>query len=62
MIRYDTKDDVSFRLGVGGGRPGKETGVVSLVWGDASSTSRVGGEGKTMTPSEATALVLEQVI
>ena len=58
MIRYDMKDDFSFRLGPGGGRPGKETGAVSLVWGDSPSSR---GEGKTMTPDEATALVLEQV-
>lgn len=58
MIRYDMKDDLSFRLGPGGGRPGKETGAVSLVWGDSPSSR---GEGKTMTPDEATALVLEQV-
>lgn len=58
MIRYDTKDDVSCRLGPGGGRPGKETGAVSLVWGDSPSSR---GEGKTMTPEEATAQVLEQV-
>lgn len=49
---------MSFRLGPGGGRPGKETGSVTLAWGDAS---RGGGEGKTMTPAEATAQVLEQV-
>lgn len=62
MIRYDMKDDIlcRCRLGPGGGRPGKETGAVSLVWGDSSS-QRGGGEGKTMTPEEATAQVLEQV-
>lgn len=58
MIRYDTKEEIVFRLGPGGGRPGKETGAVSLVWGDSPSSR---GEGKTMTPTEATALVLEQV-
>lgn len=58
MIRYDSKEDIRFRLGPNGGRPGKETGAVSLVWGDSS---RGGGEGKTMTPDEATAQVLEQV-
>ena len=58
MIRYDAKDDVSCRLGPGGGRPGKETGAVGLVWGDSPSSR---GEGKTMTPEEATQQVLEQV-
>lgn len=61
MIRYDMKEDICLRLGANGGRPGKETGAVSLVWGDSSSSARGGGEGKTMTPQEATALVLEQV-
>lgn len=62
MIRYDGKEDIRLRLGANGGRPGKETGVVSLVWGDSSSSSsRGGGEGKTMTQAEATAQVLEQV-
>eukprot|EP00903_Cladosiphon_okamuranus_P009694 g9223.t1 len=58
VIRYDTKDDISCKLGPGGGRPGKETGAVSLVWGDSPSSR---GEGKTMTAEEATAQVLEQV-
>lgn len=62
MIRYDGKEDIRLRLGANGGRPGKETGAVSLVWGDSSaSSSRGGGEGKTMTQAEATAQVLEQV-
>lgn len=58
IIRYDMKDEISCRLGPGGGRPGKETGAVSLVMGE-SPPSR--GEGKTMTPEEATAQVLQQV-
>ncbi|CAN0409694.1 unnamed protein product, partial [Ectocarpus sp. 8 AP-2014] len=61
VIRYDAKDEVIFRLGPGGGRPGKETGAVSLVWGDSPSSRGGEGMGKTMTPDEATAQVLEQV-
>ncbi|CAN0111832.1 unnamed protein product, partial [Ectocarpus sp. 4 AP-2014] len=61
VIRYDAKDEVTFRLGPGGGRPGKETGAVSLVWGDSPSSRGGEGMGKTMTPDEATAQVLEQV-
>ena len=58
VIRYDTKEEFCFRLGEGGGRPGKETGAVSIVWGDTPSSR---GEGKTMTQDEATTQVLEQV-
>ncbi|CAN0031666.1 unnamed protein product, partial [Ectocarpus fasciculatus] len=61
VIRYDAKDEVTFRVGPGGGRPGKETGAVSLVWGDSPSSRGGEGLGKTMTPDEATAQVLEQV-
>ncbi|CAM9396814.1 unnamed protein product, partial [Scytosiphon promiscuus] len=62
VIRYDAKDEVTCRLGPGGGRPGKETGAVSLVWGESSPRGGVGaGEGKTMTPDEATAQVLQEV-
>lgn len=60
VMRYDTKEEVCFRLGEGGGRPGKETGLLNLVWGESPpSSSR--GEGKTMTQDEATAQVLEEV-
>lgn len=62
MVRYDVKDEVTCRLGPGDGRPGKETGAVSLVWGESSPRGGVGaGEGKTMTPDEATAQVLQEV-
>ena len=57
-IRYDSKEEFCLRLGEGGGRPGKETGAVSIVWRDRSSS---GVEGKTMTQDEAAVQVLEQV-
>ncbi|CAM9944915.1 unnamed protein product, partial [Ascophyllum nodosum] len=48
-IRYDSKEEFCLRLGEGGGRPGKETGAVSIVWRDRSSS---GVEGNTMTQDE----------
>ncbi|CAN0252828.1 unnamed protein product [Discosporangium mesarthrocarpum] len=56
-VRYDTKEEAIFRLGPGGGRPGKETGMVNLVPGDGPASAR----GKGLTEKEATATVVEQV-